>query len=139
MSTTTLAPTSILAQTLGAGISTGGTQSANMIRHTLRGGGRLGGKPPGDLGGTGPPMGPPNRGPDRNPDAGGGGDPGNPGGGGDPIQPLENIDNWLTDKLIGREPEIFDGDRTKVEGFMTEWNFYRALNDRTRVMAIPLE
>jgi hypothetical protein len=59
MSTTTLAPTSILARTLGAGISTGGTQSANMIRHTLRGGGRLGGKPPGDLGGTGPPMGPP--------------------------------------------------------------------------------
>jgi hypothetical protein len=96
----------------------------------------------------GPPLGPPGGGPDENPDTGGGGDPGNPGGGGDPGnpggggdpgQPLDNPENRLTDKLIGREPEIFDGDRTKVEGFMTEWNVYRALNDRTRVMATPLE
>jgi hypothetical protein len=61
-STTTLTPTSILARTLGAGISTGGTQSANTIRNTLGGGGRLGGRPPG---GTGPPMGPPDGGPDK--------------------------------------------------------------------------
>jgi hypothetical protein len=53
---------------------------------------------------------PPNRGPDRNPDAGGGGDPGNPGGGGNPEQPLNNPKDRLTDKLIRREPEIFDGD-----------------------------
>jgi hypothetical protein len=135
-STTTLTPTSVLARTLGAGIPTGGTQSANTIRNTLGGGGRLGGRPPG---GTGPPLGPPGGEPDGNPDAGGGGNPGNPGGGGDPEQPLDNPGDRLTDKLIGREPEIFDGDRTKVEGFMTEWNVYRALNDRTRVMATPLE
>jgi hypothetical protein len=135
-STTTITPTSVLARTLGAGIPAGGTQSANTIRNTLGGGGRLGGRPPG---GTGPPLGPPGGGPDENPDAGGGGDPGNPGGGGDPGQPPNNPEDRLTDKLIGREPEIFDGDRTKVEGFMTEWNVYRALNDRTRVMATPLE
>jgi hypothetical protein len=135
-STTTITPTSILARTLGAGIPTGGTQSANTIRNTLGGGGRLGGRPPpgGPPGGHGP-LGPP----DGDPDNGGGGDPGNPGGGRDPGQPLDNPENRLTDKLIGREPEIFDGDRTKVEGFMTEWNVYRALNDRTRVMATPLE
>jgi hypothetical protein len=138
-STTTITPTSVLARALGAGVSAGGTQSANTIRKTLGGGGRLGGRPPRDTGGTGPPGGPPGGGPDDNPDAGGGGNPGNPGGGGNPIQPLGNPDDRLTDKLIGREPEIFDGDRTKVEGFMTEWNVYRALNDRTRVMATPLE
>jgi hypothetical protein len=82
-------------------------------------------------------LGPPDGGPDENPDARGGGNPGNPGGRGHPGQP--NPEDRLTDKLIGREPEIFDGDRTKVEGFMTEWNVYRALNDRTRVMATPLE
>jgi hypothetical protein len=131
-STTTITPTSILGRALGAGIpAPGGTQSANTIRKTLGGGGRLGGRPPQDTGGTGPPGGP-----DDDPDAGGGGNPGNPGGGGNPIG---NPDDRLTDKLIGREPEIFDGDRTKVEGFMTEWNVYRALNDRTRVMATPLE
>jgi hypothetical protein len=137
--TTTITPTSILGRALGAGVSAGGTQSANTIRKTLGGGGRLGGKPPMDTGGTGPPGGPPNGGPDDNPDAGGGGDPGDLGGGGNQNQPLRNPDDRLTDKLIGREPEIFDGDRTKVEGFMTEWNVYRALNDRTRVMATPLE
>jgi hypothetical protein len=82
--TTTLAPTSVLAQTLGAGIPAGGTPSANTIRDTLRGRGRLGGGPPG---GTRPPMGPPDGGPDEDPDAGGGGNPGNPGGGGNPEHP----------------------------------------------------
>jgi hypothetical protein len=131
-STTTITPTSILARTLGAGVPTGGTQSANTIRNTLGGGGRLGGGPPR---GTGPPTGPP----DGDPDAGGGGNPGKPGGGGNPEPPLNNPEDRLTDKLIRREPEIFDGDRAKVEGFMTEWNVYRALNDQTRVMATPLE
>jgi hypothetical protein len=55
-STTTITPTSVLARTLGTGISTGGTQSANTIRKTLGGGGRLGGRPPNDTGGTGPPC-----------------------------------------------------------------------------------
>jgi hypothetical protein len=64
-STTTITPTSVLARTLGAGIPTGGTQSANTIRNTLGGGGRLGGRPPG---GTGPPLGPPSGGPNEDPD-----------------------------------------------------------------------
>jgi hypothetical protein len=93
-------------------------------------------------------MGPPDGGPDEDPEAGGGGNPGDPGGRGNPgdpggrgnpRQPPNDPEDRLTDKLIGREPEIFDGDRAKVEGFMTEWNVYRALNDRTRVMATPLE
>jgi hypothetical protein len=84
-------------------------------------------------------MGPPDEGLSGNPDDGGGGNPGNPGGGGNPEHPLNNPEDQLTEKLIRREPEIFDGDRAKVEGFMTEWNVYRALNDRTRVMATPLE
>jgi hypothetical protein len=124
-STTTLSPTSILARTLGAGVSAGGTQSANMIRNVLGGGGRLGGGPPKDTGRTGPPRGPPQREPDDNPDAGGGGNPRNPGGGGNPGQPLNNPEDRLTDKLIRREPEIFDRDQAKVEGFMTKWNVYR--------------
>jgi hypothetical protein len=109
-STTTITPTSVLARTLGAGVPAGGTQSANTIRNTLGGGGRLGGRPPG---GTGPPMGPPDGGPIENPDTGGGGDPGNPGGRGDPRQPPDDPEDRLTDKLIGREPEIFDGDQPK--------------------------
>jgi hypothetical protein len=136
-STTTLAPTSVLAQTLGAGVSTGGTQSANTIRNILGGGGRLGGRPPRDTGGTGPPRGPPDGGHSENHNARGGGNPGgNPGGGGDLAG---DPPDRLTDKLTGREPEIFDRDQAKVEGFKTEWNVYRALNDRTRVMAIPLK
>jgi hypothetical protein len=59
--------------------------------------------------------------------------PQTPGGGGNPP------DGRLSDKLIGREPEIYDGERAKVENFLTEWNVYRALNDQTRVMATPLE
>jgi hypothetical protein len=139
-STTTLILTSLLARTLGAGVSTeGGMQSANKIRNTLRAGGRLGGRPPRDTGGTGPPRGPPDGGQNNDPDTGGGGNPRDPGRGGDPNLPHDNPDNMLTDKLSGREPEIFDGDQAKVEGFMTEWNVYRALNDQTRVMAKPLK
>jgi hypothetical protein len=36
----------------------------------------------------------------------------------------DNPIDQLTDKLIGREPEIFNGDQAKVEGLMTEWNVY---------------
>jgi hypothetical protein len=136
-STTTLTSTSTLGRTAGAGIPSGaGSGSANLIRNLLGGGGRLGGGPPyggGPPQSGGPPDGrnPPD--PAGNPGAGGGGDPANPGGGGNPP------DGQLSDKLIGREPEIYDGDRAKVENFLTEWNIYQALNDQTWVMATPLE
>jgi hypothetical protein len=135
--TTTLTSTSTLGRTTGAGVPSGaGSGSANLIRNLLGRGGRFGGGPPH---GGGPPRsgGPPDGGnppdPAGNPGAGGGGDPANPGGGGNPP------DGRLSDKLIGREPEIYDGDRAKVENFLTEWNIYQALNDQTRVMATPLE
>jgi hypothetical protein len=120
--TTTLTSTSTLGRTAGAGIPSGtGTGSANILRNFLGGGGRFGGGPPH---GTGPPGGggpaddgnPPD--PAGDPGAGGGGDPTDAGRGGNPT------DGRLSDKLIGREPEIYDGERTKVENFLTEWNVY---------------
>jgi hypothetical protein len=135
--TTTLTSTSTLGRTVGAGVpSEAGSGSASLLRNLLGGGGRFGGGPPH---GTGPPGsgGPPNSGdppdPAGDPGAGGGGDPANAGGGGNPP------DGRLSDKLIGREPKVYDGDQVKVENFLTEWNVYQALNDQTRVMATPLE
>jgi hypothetical protein len=52
--------------------------------------------------------------PAGDPDAGGGGNPADAGGGRNPP------DGRLSDKLIGREPEIYDGERAKVENFLTE-------------------
>jgi hypothetical protein len=134
VATTTLTSESLLGRALGLGVPTRGSSSANIIRKTLGRGGSFGGGPPGG----GPPNvparggdpAPPEGGPPAGP-PGGGGDPGAVGGRGDPKQP--------SDKLIGREPEIFNGDRTKVETFLTEWNVYRVLNDRTRTMINPLE
>jgi hypothetical protein len=133
--TTTLTSESLLGRALGLGVPAGGSTSANIIRKTLGGGGSFGGGPPGG----GPPNVPagggdpadPNHGPPAGGPPGGGGDPGAAGGGRDPERP--------SDKLIGREPEIFNGDRTKVETFLTEWNIYRVLNDRTKTMINPLE
>jgi hypothetical protein len=103
----------------GAGVPSGaGSGWANLLRNLLGGGGRFGGGPPH---GTGPPGGggPPDDGnPPEDPGAGGGGNPANAGGGGNPP------DGRLSDKLIRREPEIYDGDRAKVENFLTEWNVY---------------
>jgi hypothetical protein len=130
--TTTLTSTSTLGRATGAGVPSGaGSGSANLLRNLLGGGG-----PPhrtGPPGGGGPPddRNPPD--PAGDPGAGGGGNPANAGGGGNPP------DNRLSDKLIGREPKIYNGDRAKVENFLTEWNVYRALNDQTQVMAMPLE
>jgi hypothetical protein len=135
--TTTLTSTSTLGSATGAGIPSGaGSRSANLLRNLLGGGRRFGGGPPhgtGPAGSGGPPddEDPPN--PTGDPGAGGGGDPANIGGRGNPP------DGRLSNKLIGREPEIYDGDRAKVENFLTKWNVYRALNDQTRVMATPLE
>jgi hypothetical protein len=135
--TTTLTSTSTLGQTTGAGIPSGtGSSSANLIRNLLGGGGRFGGGPPhggGPTGGGGPPDGEDPPDPAGDPRAGGGGNPTNTGGRGNPP------DGRLSDKLIGREPDIYDGDRAKVENFLTEWNIYQALNDQTRIMATPLE
>jgi hypothetical protein len=139
--TTTLTSTSTLGRTAGAGVPSGsGSGSANILRNFLGGGGRFGGGPPH---GTGPPGSgrpadggnPPDPAGDLagDPGAGGGGDPADAGGRGNPP------DGRLSDKLIGREPEIYDGERAKVENFLTEWNVYRALNDQTRVMATALE
>jgi hypothetical protein len=85
--TTTLTSTSTLGRTAGAGVPSGASGSANLLRNFLRGGGRFGGGPPH---GTGPPGGggPPDNGsppdPAGDPGAGGGGDPANAGGGGNP-------------------------------------------------------
>ena len=35
---------------------------------------------------------------------------------------------------MGKEPDVFDGSRDKVEGFLTVWNVYRSLNRRTTTM-----
>ena len=63
--------------------------------------------------------------------SGGGGNPGgdhgnggDPGGGGNPGGNL----GGGSDRLIGKEPDVFDGDRTKVEGFITKWKIYYSLN-----------
>ena len=40
-------------------------------------------------------------------------------------------------KLVGNPPEIFDGDRIKVKGFLLSWNIYRGLNWSADVMDTP--
>lgn len=59
----------------------------------------------------------------------GGGNPGNPPPDGD------HGSNWLK----GNKPEVFDGDWSKVEGFMTKWKIYYGLNQWTWTMHNPLE
>ena len=141
-STTTLTD-SMVARTLGTGVSRGNTTSAEGILRTLfprqhdRGDGS-GDDPPepyrrdtgkGKAGGSG--------------GGGGGDDPGHGGGGGgggpdpagdaDPANP-----GALSDKMIGKEPDIFTGDRDKVEEFMTSWSIYQGINKQTRVMNNPM-
>ena len=78
-------------------------------------------------------------------DGGGGGDEGGGGsgrwGGGphhegndDPANPRA-----LSDTLIGQELEIFEGDQNKVKDFITGWHVYQGLNKQTRVMNNPME
>ena len=144
-STTTLTD-SLVARTLGTGVSQrGNTTSAEGILRTLfpTQHGR------GDGGGDDPPE------PDRRDTGkrkeggsgggGGGDDPGNgsggggggggpnPAGGAGPIDP-----GALLDKMIGKEPEVFTGDRDKVEEFMTSWSVYQGINKQTRVMNNPM-
>ena len=40
--------------------------------------------------------------------------------------------------MIGKELEIFTGDRDKVEEFMTSWSIYQGINKQTRVMNNPM-
>ena len=40
--------------------------------------------------------------------------------------------------MIGKEPDIFTGDRDKVEEFMTSWSVYQGINKQTRVMNNPM-
>ena len=40
--------------------------------------------------------------------------------------------------MIGKEPEVFTGDRDKVEEFMTSWSVYQGINKQTRVMNNPM-
>ena len=40
--------------------------------------------------------------------------------------------------MIGKEPEIFTGDRDKVEEFMTSWSMYHGINKQTWVMHNPM-
>ena len=138
-STTTLTD-SMVARTLGTGVSTrGNTTSAKGILRTIfpsqhhRG----------DGGGNDPPE--PHRqdtgkGKEGGSGGGGGGDEPNLGGGGggggggrpDPAGGRHAADpGALLDKMIGKEPEIFTGERDKVEEFMTSWSIYQGINKQT--------
>ena len=149
--TTTRTSTSLLARTIGAGVSSGdGTGTASHIRQRLQipdyGGSRSGGHSLGKGKGTDPPS-------DPNPGngsggggGGGGGNTGDAGGGGDPLNPdaagavppNPNPDR-LNNKLIGNKPSVFNGEREQVEEFLTTWNLYQGLNRNTTVMSIPFD
>ena len=139
--TTTLTSDSLVARTLRIGVSRGGTLSnIEGILQSLfplqRGQGDGGGDDPpeSDRWDTGKCL---VRG------QGGGGDGDNPGGGrggGEPNpQGHDNAANprALSDKLIGKEPEIFEGDWNKVEEFMTSWSIYQGINKYTWTMDNP--
>ena len=55
------------------------------------------------------------------------------------IAPPNPNPDQVSDKLIGNEPKIFNGERDQVEEFLTSWNFYQGLNRRTNVMRTPFE
>ena len=97
---------------------------------------RKGGGPPRDepkwLSGSGYPFRMPGGGGGR----GRGGDKGGGGGGGPPAAGLgRNPDNRNGRKeLSGKEPVIFDGDRTKAKVFMVEWAIYTLLSEDQEIM-----
>ena len=144
-STTTLTD-SMVARTLGTGVSQqGNTTSVEGILRTLfpsrhdRGDGS-GDDPPEPYqrdtgkrkeGGSGGGGGGDD--PDHRSGGGGGGGRPNPAGGANAADP-----GALSDKMIGKEPDIFTGDRDKVEEFMTSWSIYQGINKQTRVMHNPM-
>ncbi|KAH9033276.1 hypothetical protein EDB85DRAFT_1890337 [Lactarius pseudohatsudake] len=86
------------------------------------GGRRRGGWPPDDGlpgGGGGPP---------RGPGGGGFGSSGPPGGFG-----------GRNSKFVGQPPEVFTGDRTKTEEFLTQWELYWGVNNNSTVMSNPYQ
>jgi hypothetical protein len=92
-----------------------------------------GGGPPGGSGGRGLPGGPPAGGGPFGPPSGGtpggGGMPGGgaPGGGGG------------NGKLGGNPPNVFDGDRAMVNGFMNQFNLYHITNIDVEQMTNPMK
>ena len=139
--TTTRTSTSILARTIGAGVSSGdGTGTASHIRQRLQipdyGGSRSGGHSLGKGKGTDPPS-DPNPGNGSGGGGGGGGDPPNPDAAG--AAPPNPNPERLNNKLIGNEPSIFNGEREQVEEFLTTWNLYQGLNRNTAVMSVPFD
>jgi hypothetical protein len=77
------------------------------------------------------PFHPPPQPPPRRPEEGGGG--GGGGGGGLPapaglglFPPHRRAPD--TNKFLGSEPEVFTGNRTKVESFLTQWELYCGVN-----------
>ena len=57
------------------------------------------------------------------------------GGGGGGGDPGDQNDRGSGPKLSGKEPVIFDGDRSKAEAFILEWTIYTMLNSETDVMS----
>ncbi|KAH9039631.1 hypothetical protein EDB85DRAFT_2141138 [Lactarius pseudohatsudake] len=108
------------------------------------GGGRRGGWPPDDGlpgGGGGLPRGP------RGGGFGGGGPPGGFGGGppggwppvgGPPVGPVVPPPG-RNSKFVGQPPEVFTGDRTKTEEFLTQWELYWRVNNNNTVMSNPYQ
>ena len=140
--TTTL--TSTIARSTRPTVSSGTGAPAGGIWDSLKrdiqsGSSHKGKNPaPGEGGGGPGGGGDPGRNPDGGGNPGGGGDPGNPGGGGNPGgNPGEG--DQASDRLLSREPEIFDGDHSKVEGFITKWKIYYGLNRRAHTMRNPFE
>ena len=145
-STTTLSD-SLVAWTLGTGVpQRGNTTSTKGILWTIfpsqyNWGDGSGNDPPepnrwdtgkhkeGGLGGGG-------GGDDPGSSSGGGGGGGRPDLAGDGGVANQGA---LLDKMIGKEPEIFTGDRDKVEEFMTSWSIYHGINKNTGVMNNPLQ
>ena len=68
----------------------------------------------------------PGGGGDGNP-AGGGGSP--PGGGGPPRGDTNQLNvPRPSNRFIGKEPQVFTGDRTKADEFFTQWNLFVGVN-----------
>jgi len=138
-SPTTVATATVLGRTSRFGVPGGSTNPAGS--GGIPPGGPPGG-PPGSGGpwsGRGAPLrggGPPGGG--GNPGhPGSGGPPGPPGGGGPFVPPGGAAGGGGNSKLVGNPPDVFDGDRIKVEGFLLSWNVYRGLNWSTDVMDTP--
>jgi hypothetical protein len=72
-----------------------------------------------------------------------GGEPPHGDGGGDDEESPDNVNRRERrcaendDKLVGREPTVFTGDRKNAESFILEWQIYQMLNHETAEMRRP--